>query len=102
MTPFAPRKRTNNCLGRTRILTDTPEKNKIEEDKRRKEEKETKKEEREMKKLLPRNILKPSVRKRKKIETCDEKENNVPNQININPQGTRAGRLVQRREITNL
>ncbi len=36
MTPIGPRKRTNNRLGSTKILTDTPEKDKIEEDKRRK------------------------------------------------------------------
>ena len=43
-TPVAPRPRKNNRAGSTRILTDTPEKLKIEEDNRRKEEKERKKE----------------------------------------------------------
>lgn len=61
--------------------------------------------------MLPRNIMKPSasVRKRKKSETR-EKENDVPNDsgeeyvlpININQHRTRAGRLVQRRTITDL
>ncbi|KZS19594.1 Uncharacterized protein APZ42_013920, partial [Daphnia magna] len=42
MTPLAPRKRTSNRLGSTRIIRDTPEKDKIEENQRRKEEKEKK------------------------------------------------------------
>ncbi|KZR96181.1 Uncharacterized protein APZ42_009633, partial [Daphnia magna] len=41
MTPLAPRKRSSNRLGSTRIITDTPEKDKIEETKegRRKKKK---------------------------------------------------------------
>jgi hypothetical protein len=35
-TPSGPRPKSNNRLGRTRILTDTPEKNLIEEDHKKK------------------------------------------------------------------
>ncbi|KAI9550780.1 hypothetical protein GHT06_004567 [Daphnia sinensis] len=65
MTPSAPHGTSSiHNNGSTRIITDTPEKDKIEEDQRKKEEKEKKKEERERKKLLTRNIMKPSASKK--------------------------------------
>jgi hypothetical protein len=48
-TPSGPRPKSNNRLGRTRILTDTPEKYLIEEDHKKKEEKENKRKERKTK-----------------------------------------------------
>lgn len=60
--PLAKRPWANNRAGSTRILTDTPEKMKIDEDNRRKE-KDIKKKERERKKLAPKNIFKPADKK---------------------------------------
>lgn len=50
-------------IGRTRILTDTPEKLKIDEDYIRREEKARLKEEIEMKNLTQRNVLKQTTKK---------------------------------------
>jgi hypothetical protein len=117
-TPVAARPRKNNRAGSTRILTDTPEKLKIEEDNRRKEEKERKKEERKMKKLAPRNILKPAAKKIERERLNAKASMEIPNendmpsdfeedldhQISVQPTSppnqTRAGRLVKKRKIT--
>ncbi|KZR97716.1 Uncharacterized protein APZ42_007255 [Daphnia magna] len=74
-TPIAPRPRKNNRSGSTRILTDTPEKLKIDEENKKKLEKEKR-------------------RKKEKNECDEDYENPMPNH-------TRAG-LVKRRKVTNL
>jgi hypothetical protein len=61
--PLAKRPWANNRAASTRILTDTPEKMKIDEDNRRKE-KDIKKKEQERKKLAPKNIFKPADKKK--------------------------------------
>jgi hypothetical protein len=61
-TPLVKRPRANNRAGSTRILTDIPEKMKIDEDNRRKE-KDIKKKKRERKKLASKNIFKQVEKK---------------------------------------
>jgi hypothetical protein len=61
--PLAKRPWANNSAGSTSILTDTPEKMKIDEENRRKE-KDIKKKERERKNLAPKNIFKPADKKK--------------------------------------
>ncbi|KAK4027378.1 hypothetical protein OUZ56_016392 [Daphnia magna] len=85
--PLAKRPRANNRAGSTRILTDTPEKMKIDEENRRKEEKDIKKKERERKKLAKKNIFKPADRKN--IEKKARKSNRNENEeetINVNEE----------------
>lgn len=111
-TPSGPRPKSNNRLGRTRILTDTPEKYLIEEDHKKKEEKENKRKERENKKeekgkkktnreLIPEK--KKVAKKRKKNEEnvdpdCDGEKACQP----LVPQTTRTGRLIKKKKITDL
>jgi hypothetical protein len=117
--PVCVRPQKNSRAGSTRILTDTPEKLKIDEDHRRKTEKERKKEERKMRKLTPRNIMNPTTkevaRKQSKAKSPkDIPKENMANHLDehiecpilIQPTSslnkTRAGRLVKRRKVTDL
>ncbi|KZS10422.1 Uncharacterized protein APZ42_025117, partial [Daphnia magna] len=85
--PLAKRPRANNRAGSTRILTDTPEKMKIDEDNRRKEEKDIKKKERERKKLAPKNIFKPADRNNIEKKARKSKRNeNEEETINVNEE----------------
>lgn len=118
-TPTAPRK-NNSRIGRTRILTDTPEKNQLEDEHRKKEEKEKKREERINKKGAKRVIHPPGKSKTNKKSKRADKENCVPHsddetdrvadldgheeqhQPTTPPRCTRAGRIVRRKKITNV
>lgn len=112
-TATGPRPKSNNKLGRTRILTDTPEKNRIEEEHRKKEEKEMKRmekgknvEQNGKKKKLNRELLpekRKLTKKRKSNEENDkpDEELDAPNLPHV-PQVTRTGRVVKKTNRVDL
>lgn len=123
-----PRPENNSRLGRTRNLTDTPEKNQIEEEYRKKEEKEKRKEERSKNKRGPKRVLHPpeksSTEKKTKRATkencaprdCVDEDPNDESNRNVDvmggdleqhlpdtpPRCTRAGRIIRQKKITNV
>ena len=109
-TPDAPRKATHSRQGSTRVLTDTPEKNRLELESKKKEEVERKREER----LIKRNGAKRALEPREKSNTVvgsksnNNKENCAPKEMSISNEGgkdlaalvvapkkTRSGRVIK-------
>lgn len=121
-----PRKKTNSRAGSAKILTDTPEKNKIELEHKNKQDQEMKKNERKEKMLAKRAQNAPAKNKARKKTKISETENCSPDEIvaglnvetdppvydeeQVNgqhlqptpPCRTRAGRIVRRKIIDNV
>jgi hypothetical protein len=100
--PLAKRPWANNSAGSTSILTDTPEKMKIDEENRRKE-KDIKKKERERKNLAPKNIFKPAEKKNIEKKAKKSKRNeNEEETINVNEEDDENCNNTQEQTVTQI